>query len=133
MADAIKLTNREVLASSQAMMTLSLLKLPAKVAYAVAKAANKLMDIDNTLREIQRKLWDKYGEKDADGKLKVDTANNTITIPAAQRDAFNKEFEDLMAESNDIAGLRKISITELGDVKVEPATLAQLDWFIKDE
>ena len=133
MADAIKLTNEEVLASSGAMRSLGQLKLPVKAAYAIAKAGNKLMDLSTTIREVQQKLWEKHGEKDEAGKLKVDSANQTITIPADSREAFAKEHDDLMAEANEITGLRKITLSELGDAKVEPSILGQLEWFIKDE
>lgn len=133
MADAIKLTNREVLASTQALIQLGQLKLPVKAAYAIAKAGNKLTNIETTVREVQKKLWEKYGEKDDAGKLKIDQSNNTITIPPTQRDAFNKDHEDLMAEGNEITGLRQITLTELQEAKVEPAILAHLEWFIKDE
>lgn len=133
MADAVKLTNREVISSSTALTSLGQLKLPAKAAYAIAKAGNKLADLSATIREVRQRLWEKHGEKDESGKLKVDQSNQTITIPAAAREAFAKDHDDLMAESNEITGLRKISLSELGDAKVEASVFAQLDWFIKDE
>jgi hypothetical protein len=132
-ADEIKLSNRDVMISSRSILTLGQLKLPAKAAYAIAKAANKLADISVTVGEVQKKLWEKYGEKDEAGKLKVDPKGSTITIPVEQREGFDKEHEGLMSEMNDLPGLRKITLTEFGDAKVDAATLAQLDWFIKDE
>ena len=133
MVDTIKLTNREVLVSTGALASMSSLKLPAKVAYAIAKAVNKLSGIETTIGDVQKKIWDRYGEKGADGKLVVNREAGTITIQPGQVDACNKDYADLMAESNEISGLRQITIDELGDVKIEPSIFARLEWLIKDE
>lgn len=133
MADPIKLTNREVLESSASLATLSQVKLPAKASYAVAKALGKLGELEKTIRGVQRTLWEKYGDKDEAGKLKVDEKNNTFAIPAANSVAFLKEHNELLAETNEVAGLRQVTLTELDGASVEPAVLLHLDWFVKDE
>jgi hypothetical protein len=132
MSDPIKLTNREVLESNAALATLSQVKLPAKAAYAVAKALGKLGDLEKTIRGVQKTLWEKFGEKGEDGKLKL-AADSTFVIPAAQSADFLKEHNELLAEVNEISSLRQVTLTELGSASLEPATLLPLDWFVKDE
>lgn len=132
MGDTIRLTNREILESAAALASLGQVKLPAKAAYAVAKAANKIGDLEKTIRGVQRTLWDKYGEKGEDGKLKVDS-NNMFVIPAANSADFIKEHNELLEVPNEIHGLRQVTLTELKDATVEPSVLMHLDWFIKDE
>lgn len=132
MADPIKLTNREVLESAAALATLSQVKLPAKAAYAVAKAVSRLAELEKTIRGVQRNLWDKFGEKDENGKLKV-TPEGTFVVPAPSTADFLKEHNDLLAETNEVSGLRQITLTELNDASFEPAALVPLGWFVKDE
>lgn len=132
MADPIKLTNREVLESAAALAALSQVKLPAKAAYAVAKAVGKLGELEKTIRGVQKTLWEKFGTKGEDGKLKVNP-DNTFVIPADKSADFVKEHNDLLAESNDVAGLRQVTLTELSGATFEPSVLVPLDWFVKDE
>lgn len=133
MGDPIELTNREVLESVDSLAKLSQVKLPAKASYAVAKALGKLAELEKTIRGVQKSLWEKYGEKDETGKLKIDPANNTFSIPAANSALFVKEHNELLAEVNEISGLRTVNISELSDATVEPAVLVHLDWLLKDE
>lgn len=131
MADPIKLTNAQVLESTGALATLGQVKLPAKAAYAVAKAASKLGELEKSIRTVQRGLWDKYGDKDEAGKLKVGEGGQ-ITVPAAKSAEFVKELNDLLEIPNEVSGLRLVTLDELGDVSVEPAALVPLGWLIKD-
>lgn len=129
---AIKLTNREILEAAAALTVLGQVKLPAKTAYAVAKAASKISDVEKTIRGVQKALWEKFGEKDDKGKLKV-TEAGTFTVPAATSAEFMKEHNELLGVTNDVEGLRQITLTELKDAAIEPAVLMHLDWFLKDE
>lgn len=131
MADAVKLTNREVLESAAALVALSQVKLPAKVGYAVAKAVNKLGELEKTIRGVQKTLWEKYGEKGEDGKLKLN-ADGSLVIPGTKSQDFLKEHNDLLAETNEVTGLRSVTITELDGASFEPSVLIPLDWFVKD-
>lgn len=132
MSEPVKLTNREVLESAAALATLSQVKLPAKASYAIAKALNKLAGLEKTIRGVQKTLWEKYGEKGEDGKLKVN-ADGTFVVPKERSTDFLKEHNDLLAESNEVGGLRTLKLTELDGATFEPAALVPLDWFVKDE
>jgi hypothetical protein len=132
MGDTIKLTNREVLESAAALATLSQVKLPAKASYAVAKAIGKLGELEKTIRGVQKTLWEKYGDKGEDGKLKVN-ADNSLVIPGEKSADFLKEHNELLAETNDVTGLRAVTLTELQDATIEPVVLVPLGWFVKEE
>lgn len=133
MSETVKLTNREVLESALALAELSKIKLPAKTAYAVAKALNKLADLEKPVRVVQKGLWEKYGEKDETGNLKINKENGTFSIPAANGEAFLKEHNELLEEQNDVSGIRKLKLSELDGASFEASLLIHLDWFVADE
>lgn len=131
MVESIKLSNREILESAAALAALSQLKLPAKAAYAVAKATSKIGELEAVVRGVQKTMWEKFGEKGDDGKLKI-RSDGTFIVPSNTSAEFLKEHNDLLAETNDISGIRKLRIDELDGTSIEPAALIPLHWFVID-
>jgi hypothetical protein len=127
----MKITNLQVQDSIPALETLSKVKLPAKAAFAIAKSIRKLQEIDVSINKVLTDLYNKYGDKNEDGTLKI--KENKLTFAGDNFKNFIKEKQDLMLAENELVGLRVIKIDELGEASVEPSVLGMLDWLIQME
>lgn len=131
MTDHFELTNLQILNSLQGLSELNKLKLPAKTAYAVAKLAKKVGGLHETLSTVINELYQKWAEKDEDGKVKIMDDKGSITIPRENVPSLNKEYEELMKVTNQVSG-KKLSIADLGDITLAPEVLMHLDWLLED-
>jgi hypothetical protein len=127
----MKITNLQVQDSIPALETLSKVKLPAKAAFAIAKSIRKLQEIEVSINKVLTDLYNKYGDKNEDGTLRI--KENKLTFAGDNFKNFIKEKQDLMLAENELVGLRVIKIDELGEASVEPSVLGMLDWLIQME
>lgn len=93
----IELTVRELIESIPALQEINNKEMPAKVAYQFARIIREVDKENQIFQEARRKLIDKYGVKDEDGKLVEDEKGN-ISIANDKIDEFNKEVNDLLEE-----------------------------------
>lgn len=77
------------------------------------------------------KIFDKYGEKDESGALKLTDDKSGIIIKEDQRDECNKELEDLMAIEVDIPA-EPLKIEELENLELDLSTYAKIKPFVKE-
>lgn len=128
----IKLTNERIVDSVDTLKELNNAKLPVKVAYAITKNINK---IDNELKayiEEKSKLIDKYGEKDKEGKLKIDEKGN-IPLKKEYIEDYNKDIKELLSIENEI-DIHMIELYDLlnSNYSISPAELTVIDFMIND-
>jgi hypothetical protein len=107
-------------------------ELPVKQAYWLARFLNKLDSEEKAFEKARINLVTKHAKKDDKGKplFKKDKDGkdlNEYDIP--DLDAFTKEFELLIEEKIEIE-FTPIKLSDLGDIKIKPIVLAQLEKII---
>lgn len=81
--------------------------------------------------ENLNKIFDKYGERDENGVLKLTDDKSGIIIKEDQRDECNKELEDLMAIEVDIPA-EPLKIEELESLELDLSTYSRIKPFIEE-
>lgn len=117
----MKLSNRVVFNSVEALNKLNNLELPVKVAYAVKKNVDALNVQIKFISERRNELIEKHGK---DGKIEITNKEAVL--------AFNKDFNDVLDIEEDIE-VKAISIDELGDAKLSSADLDALSFMLTFE
>lgn len=122
----MKISTAAVLDSLPSLTALSKTKLPAKTAFAVALVMKQLKDIKAIFDPILNQLYKKYADKDEAGEILMIDGKFTIRNYAE----FVKEYNELMATTHQLDGIKVISISELGEINIEPEVLIALHWLI---
>lgn len=107
----ITVTLREIIDSIETMKSLMNEPLPSRVAFQVAKLAQNMATEYKYFEDTRLKLIQKYGEKDENGELLIDS-NNQYKISSDKAQEFSKEIEDLMSSSVELVN-SKINIDDL--------------------
>lgn len=116
---------KELLESVDSLSKLINKELPVKAAYRLGrltKAVRSELDQFNLTRNT---LLKKYG-KEKDGQYQIDTEDKKA------QESFNKEIDELLNLEIKINDYEKISIEELGDIKLSPIDMNYLIVFFKD-
>jgi hypothetical protein len=108
----------DLLNAKPALTSLATTKLPAKVAYRIGKSINK---IDSELRTFEDTRINFLNEL---GILNKET--NQYEFVGDNAAEFQKAIAEVQAEDVTLE-LPKFTLDELGDIKLEPLTLAALD------
>lgn len=124
----MKLTNKQITDSVQAMSKILSQDLAIKTQFRLNKNVDKLNGIIATFEKSKKSLIDKYADRDDKGKLLV--TNNMYTFKK-HNEEFNKEFNELLAIKNDIF-IEKISINELDGVKLNNSEFNFIKFLIKE-
>ena len=95
----LKLSNERIVNTIDVLGELNNAKLPVKVAYAITKNINKINSELKAYNKEKAKLIDKYGEKDKEGKLKVDKKGN-ITLKEEHIEEWNRDIAELLSIEN---------------------------------
>lgn len=128
----VKVSNEKLINSVNVLSTLSGMKLPIKVSYAIAKNIGKIESELKTYNSERQKLIDKYSVKDEEGKTKVDE-NGTINIQEEFLEDWNKEQAELLSIENDI----DIHLVQINDLlnsvcSITPTELIAIDYLIQE-
>lgn len=125
----MKIKNELLVNSVGVLSKLNNAELPVKVSYKLSKNIKNIEKELSVYEEEKQKLINKYGEKDEDGKNKI---NENGTINILDPEAWNKDYKELLEIENDIK-VEKISIDDLAktDFKITAAELALIDYLIK--
>jgi len=115
----------------EALHELQLVELPAVLAFRVAKTALALDPLVKSMNMARKGLFDKYGEKDSDGKVITEAREGGDVVKIADNEAFVKEMDLLMAAHNDIP-LEAISISDLDGFNVKPMVFTNLMWLFQE-
>ena len=128
----MKLSNEKILNTINVLGKLNNSQLPIKVAYAISKNINKIECELKAYNTEKAKLIDKYGEKDAEEKLKVDAQGN-VNIKKECIEDWNKDMAELLSIENEV----NIHMIQLGDLfnsncNITPAELSAIDFMIAE-
>ena len=128
----LTLSNERIVNTIDVLGELNNAKLPVKVAYAITKNINKINSELNAYNKEKAKLIDKYGEKDKEGKLKVDKKGN-IPLKEEHIEDWNRDIKELLSIENEI-DIHMINLDELlnSNCNISPAGLVAIDFMIKD-
>ena len=128
----LTLSNERIVNTINTLGELNNAKLPVKVAYAITKNINKINTELKAYNEEKTKLINKYGEKDEEGKLKVDE-NGIIHLKEEFIEDYNRDIKELLSIENEI-DIHMIQLDDLlnSDYNISPAELMTIDFMIKD-
>jgi len=99
-----------------------------KTAYKLSKLLKILDNENQTFEEQKVKLFQKYGEKDDNGELKV-LVDGKVDIDKKNIRLFNAEFTDLYNIEIEIQ-FEPIKLEDLEDIKLSTMVLYNLNEFI---
>lgn len=123
----MKLTNRQIVDSIEAIQKLNKLKLPVRASFRIAKTSRNLDEVLTDYNKTINKLRDEYSEKDSNGEMKV----NDNKIVFRDLDGFIKASNELLDIENDV-DVQQIGLDDFGEMTVEPSLLYSIDWLIDD-
>lgn len=127
----MKLTYSQIAKSTESLNFLSNLELPYSV---TLKLSKNTKSIENAFQEYikeNRKLADRYFEKDSDGNfVKIDGAEGVYKIKDGKIEEFKKDQETLDNFEVDIP-MYLINVEELGDLKLKSAIMINIDFMFK--
>ncbi|WP_326514151.1 hypothetical protein [Clostridium intestinale] len=128
----MKLTNKTIENSINSLARLSLMELPVKVSYAIAKNINKINKEIKVFNSERQKLIQKYSIKDKDGKPKINE-DYTISIQEDLLEEWNMELNELLEIENDI-DIHLIKEDDLinASCNISPSILIDVEYMIKE-
>ena len=125
----MKLTNKEIVNSIEALKNLSTKELNVKTSFKIAKNIKTIDEISNIFIEEKRKLVSKYGIKDDKGNLKLDD-NGVAEIAKENLSEWNRSYEELLEIENNIE-IEKIKLSDL-DVRVSAQELLAIEYMLEE-
>jgi hypothetical protein len=118
----------------EAINTLAAAKIPARAGFILAQNL-KLISETAELYEKQRvKLVEAYAEKDSEDKpvlLDGPGGRKQVRLDQARIAEFNKEFEELLNIDTELA-IKKIKLSDVGNVEISTGLLSQILWLIDE-
>lgn len=128
----MKLSNEIIVNSANALSQLSVMELPVKVSYAIAKNINKIEKELKVYNAERQKLIQKYAIKDTDGKPKIDE-NGTMNIKEESLEDWNNDTKELSTIENEI----DIHLIKLDDLfncscNISASILAAVEYMIEE-
>ena len=125
----MKLTNKEIVNSIEALKNLSTKELNVKTSFKIAKNIKTIDEISNIFIEEKRKLVNKYGTKDDKENLKLDD-NGVAEIAKENLSEWNRSYEELLEIENNIE-IEKIKLSDL-DIRVSAQELLAIEYMLEE-
>ncbi|MCR1952888.1 hypothetical protein NSA50_17950 [Clostridium sp. DSM 100503] len=124
----IKITNFNIINGLNTLGVLASTRLPIKLSYAIKKNIEIISRELKIYEEERAVLIDKYGEKDKDGKVKIE--NNNFLIKDVE--SFNKDIRELQSIENEIETY-DISLDLLlnSNIELTTAELTSIEFLLK--
>ena len=113
---------KNIVESIGSLQKLSNLQLKMKLAFRISKFLNETKVVIDLFEEKRNALIKEHG---------VLQENGSIIVKDDKIEFVNKQIEEVLNEELDIT-IPEISLSEFGDVEIEPLHLMKLDWFIKE-
>lgn len=126
----IQVTLNDILNNAEIFRELSTKSLPVKTAFKVARLIRELDKENITFDESRRQIIEKYAERDENGIIKQ-TPEGNIQLQPDKIEECNSELVELLNTTIEI-NVDKISIDALGDIKITPAQMINLEAFIEE-
>ncbi|GAG09607.1 unnamed protein product [marine sediment metagenome] len=132
----MKFNLNEIIAMQTGLNEILTKELPVKTAYWLARFVDKMTSESKAMESARVKLAEKYAIKDKDGKFvykkgkdKKELLPQQFDFTKTNADKFQKEFAELGEVEFDV-DFKPIKLDQLGDIKLKPTTLVQLNKII---
>jgi len=112
---------RNLISFNASLKKLLIQDLPVKISFKLGKLIKPLNEEYKIFAENKKKLFTKYGEEEK-GQVKIKPENTK---------AFTKDFEELLNIEVEI-DIPKIKVDDLGDIKISPLDMSNLDILIQE-
>lgn len=124
----VKISNFNMLNGIDTLAILATTRLPIKLSYAVKKNIEIISRELKTYDEEREALINKYGEKDAEGKVKIE--NNNFIIKDVEN--FNKDIQELQSIEIEV-DIFDISLDTLLNTNIELTSteLTSIEFLLK--
>lgn len=121
---------KDIVNSQNSLQKLLGVSLPVKVSYKLSKLVTKLQPELDLFNKEKDKLIEKYGEKDDKGvvSIKQDSPN----MPKFAKEIDELAEMEVSIDFGDGKPFEKISVADLGDVKIEAQDLISLSYLLND-
>lgn len=126
----MKLLNGEIFNAKEPLQKLLEKELPVRVAYGLAKMANKLNAEFQAIEQVRMGLIRKYGEADKDNPMQI-----TVKLESEKYPKFVEEMNELMNQEVEVV-IEKVKLPQEVDGKalqIEPSVLMPLEKFVEVE
>lgn len=124
----IKITNFNIINGLNTLGVLASTRLPIKLSYAIKKNIEIISRELKIYEEERAVLIDKYGEKDKDGKVKIE--NNNFLIKDVE--SFNKDIRELQSIENEIETYDiSLDILLNSNIELTTAELTSIEFLLK--
>jgi hypothetical protein len=127
----LTLTNTALLNARNALAQLAGVRLPAKAAYGIARAAKAVDDALRPLDDARKRIAEQHARKGDDGAPVVVNEDGVQSYEIDDRAAFVADMAVLMEQETDLPGVRTLRLSDLGAAEVTPGALYALDWLIQ--
>ena len=109
-----------------------LIKKPLKIrtAYKIARLAREIQRELDLFNATKTALIKKYGEQDENGNLIINE-NNDYKITPENKDAFLKEFQDMMEQKIKL-NIEPLTLVELEEERFTPQEIGSIIEFIEE-
>lgn len=124
----MKLLNGEIFNAREPLQTLMGKELPVKVAYGLAKMANKLNEQFKVIEDVRMGLIRKYGEADKENPQQI-----AVKLESENYPKFVAEVTELMNQEVEVV-IEKVKLPQEVDGKplqIEPSILMALMQFVE--
>lgn len=127
----MKITNRQLTASTAALTALGeITTLPVKPLFAVKRAISRCRAALDDFKATAEPIAARYGKMNGDGKPELDPASGRPIIGDVP--GYVAAMDILLAQEIEL-DLKPVSAASLGEIKIAPVLLADLDWLIEDD
>lgn len=118
----MKVSNKDIVVSVEALRKLQTQDFPIKVSFAITKNVKALEMAFETYQDEYKKLIKKYGEE---------AENKAVKIKDEYKADFQKDLAELLSLKNDVS-VSTIKIDDLADAKLSPADLMAIEYMIEE-
>jgi hypothetical protein len=126
----IEVTLNEVLNSIGAFRSLSEQKIPAKVAFQIARLIRELDKENKTFDESRVKALQEYSERDENGEIKTSPEGNVV-LRQDKIEEYNNKIQELLDTQIQV-NAEKISLSLLENLELSPVEMLNLEPFISE-
>lgn len=119
-------------AAKTILQKLATVEMPIQDSLKVLRVLKKTQEEFALIEAAQRKLFDKYGEKDEKGNLVLDSNSNNVKIIKEKAEEFSKDFDELL-NSEVTLECDKLKYSMMSGLKISPLQLLEMEDFLDNE
>jgi hypothetical protein len=127
-SEKISVSLKTLLESVSGLRRIANLKLPVAVSFKIGKTMKTIDNELNSYNEVKNKRIKELGEV---GKDENGDPTSNYTVKKENMETWEKENKELIEREVELE-VYKLSLSDLGEEKLEPFVFSQLDWLITE-